>query len=58
MNPNFVLMTPRMNVIMAEDCNVPALRNIRHYGKPAAARPAKKTAQEGSRFFLKALVRK
>ena len=27
MNPNFLLNTPCLPVVMAEDCNVPALRS-------------------------------
>lgn len=29
MNPNFLLNMPKLPTLMAEDCNVPALRNLR-----------------------------
>ncbi len=29
MNPNFLLNMPKLPALMAEDCNVPALRDIR-----------------------------
>ena len=31
MNPNFLLNMPKLPNLLAEDCNVPALRHIRPY---------------------------
>ncbi len=57
MNPNFLLNMPKMPVVISEDCNVPALRSIRHYegrGKTARTRG---NAQSGRRIsFLKKLI--
>ena len=59
MNPNFILMMPKFPVMMAEDCNVPALRNRKNHEKRKAARPVRKhSSTETNAAFLRMLLQR
>lgn len=56
MNPNFLLNTPCLPVVMAEDCNVPALRHPEVRAKRSRIR--RRVCPEVNAAFLRMLTRR
>lgn len=59
-HPNFLLNMPKLPAVMAEDCNVPALRNLRNSEKIRRQTRVRRqnVSAETNEAFLRMLTRR